>query len=95
VLVEALSLPLDPAPCPVTFVWGTDDRLLPMRGNSEHWRRTVPAARWVVLPGAGHIPMYDAPTAVAEAILETSYGAVEGGALEMMAQYAEAQRLVG
>jgi pimeloyl-ACP methyl ester carboxylesterase len=89
---QPLSAPLEPAPCPITFVWGSEDQLLPMRGNSEHWRAAVPSARWVVLHGAGHIPMYDAPEATAEAILETTYARLE---LDEMAAYAEQQRLVG
>jgi pimeloyl-ACP methyl ester carboxylesterase len=55
---------------PVRIVWGSDDRLLPMKGYSERWRRLAPSAEWVVLEGAGHVPMYDDPTRVAELILE-------------------------
>jgi pimeloyl-ACP methyl ester carboxylesterase len=64
---------LHPAPCPIRLVWGTRDRLLPMRGYSELWRRVVPGAEWVELEGLGHVPMFDDPDAVARAILEVTH----------------------
>jgi pimeloyl-ACP methyl ester carboxylesterase len=72
-------LPNEPEPAPVgaeagpmRIVWGSEDRLLPMRGYSERWRRLLPNAEWVVLEGAGHVPMYDDPTRVAALILEVT-----------------------
>ena len=72
-------LPLEPDPPrvdasagPLRVVWGSEDRLLPMRGYSERWRRLLPTAEWVVLEGAGHVPMYDDPARVAELILEVT-----------------------
>jgi pimeloyl-ACP methyl ester carboxylesterase len=62
--------PLDAAAGPIRIVWGSEDRLLPMRGYSERWRRLAPKAEWVVIEGAGHVPMYCDPTRVAELILE-------------------------
>jgi pimeloyl-ACP methyl ester carboxylesterase len=53
-------------------LWGSHDALLPMRGYSERWRRLLPGAEWVVLEGAGHVPMYDDPQRVAELILEVT-----------------------
>ena len=54
--------------CPVTFVWPDHDRLI---------RRPV----WVpdrinnvVLPDSGHIPMWDAPTALARILVDASGG---------------------
>ena len=64
--------PLHPRPCPIRLVWGTRDRLLPIRGYSELWRRVLPYAEWVELDGAGHVPMYDDPEAVAQAILDVT-----------------------
>lgn len=69
---QPLPAPLDPAPCPIRLVWGSEDRLLPMQGYSERWRRVLPEANWVVLRHAGHVPMYDAPVAVARSILEVT-----------------------
>jgi pimeloyl-ACP methyl ester carboxylesterase len=57
---------------PMRIVWGSEDRLLPMRGYSGRWRRLLPAAEWIVLEGAGHVPMYDDPERIAELILEVT-----------------------
>jgi pimeloyl-ACP methyl ester carboxylesterase len=62
--------PLDAAAGPIRIVWGSEDRLLPMQGYSERWRRLAPKAEWVVIEGAGHVPMYCDPTRVAKLILE-------------------------
>jgi pimeloyl-ACP methyl ester carboxylesterase len=64
--------PIHQSPCPIRLVWGTHDRLLPIRGYSELWRRVLPHAEWVELEGAGHVPMYDDPEAVVRAILEVT-----------------------
>jgi pimeloyl-ACP methyl ester carboxylesterase len=66
---------VDAAAGPIRVVWGSEDRLLPMRGYSERWRRLLPSAEWVVLEGAGHVPMYDDPVRVAELILEVTAAA--------------------
>jgi pimeloyl-ACP methyl ester carboxylesterase len=57
---------------PMRVIWGSEDSLLPMRGYSERWRRLLPSAEWIVLDGAGHVPMYDDPERVAELILEVT-----------------------
>lgn len=66
---QPLAEPFSRLPCPVRLVWGAADRLLPLRGYSERWRRVLPGADWVVLPEVGHVQMYDDPHAVARAIL--------------------------
>ncbi len=68
---QPLSDPFEPS-CPVRLIWGEHDRLLPMNGYSERWRRVLPKAEWVVLRNVGHVPMYDDPTAVSEAILQVT-----------------------
>jgi pimeloyl-ACP methyl ester carboxylesterase len=50
---------------PVTVVWGSRDRLLLGRRQSARARRVLPRARHEMLDGAGHLPMWDAPEAVA------------------------------
>lgn len=40
------------------LVWGEHDRLVPVV-NGEALRQVLPRARMVVLPGAGHVVMYD------------------------------------
>jgi pimeloyl-ACP methyl ester carboxylesterase len=51
----------------VTVAWGAQDRLLPYRLQAPRARALLPHARHVTL-GAGHVPFYDDPPAVAEAI---------------------------
>jgi pimeloyl-ACP methyl ester carboxylesterase len=55
------------APTPLTIAWGKHDRLLPYRLQAPRARALLPRARHVTL-GAGHVPFYDDPPAVAEAI---------------------------
>ncbi len=68
---QGLAGPLS-VPCPVRFVWGSADRVLPIRDYSELWRRAVPHADWVVLDGVGHVQMHDDPEGVARSILEVT-----------------------
>jgi pimeloyl-ACP methyl ester carboxylesterase len=57
--------------CPVTFVWPDHDRLIRRPG----W---VPdRIRNVVLPDSGHIPMWDAPEALSQLLIEASGGHAE------------------
>jgi pimeloyl-ACP methyl ester carboxylesterase len=64
--------PLDPLPCPVTLAWSSADALLPADVNGAVARARLPQARFVVLDGLGHVPMFDDPRRVANAILETT-----------------------
>jgi pimeloyl-ACP methyl ester carboxylesterase len=52
---------------PVTIAWGLRDRLLPYRLQAPRARAMLGEARHLTL-GAGHVPFYDDPAAVAEAI---------------------------
>jgi pimeloyl-ACP methyl ester carboxylesterase len=52
---------------PVTIAWGRRDRLLPYRLQARRARRMLPWATHVAL-GAGHVPFYDDPAAVAAVI---------------------------
>jgi pimeloyl-ACP methyl ester carboxylesterase len=54
---------------PTLLVWGDRDRLVPF-ALAERWRNAIPDARLVVVEGAGHIPMVQSPSLVAEAVLE-------------------------
>ncbi|MBX5469632.1 MAG: alpha/beta fold hydrolase [Thermoleophilaceae bacterium] len=56
--------------CPVRIVWGTRDRILPLGPCSDRLRELLPRAEFVELPGLGHVPMYDDPERVAQAILD-------------------------
>lgn len=52
-------------PVPVTLAWGELDRLI------RPPRRIPPGATSIVLPGCGHLPMWDDPALVAEVIAQT------------------------
>jgi pimeloyl-ACP methyl ester carboxylesterase len=52
---------------PVTVAWGVRDRLLPYRLQAPRARAMLPWATHVSL-GAGHVPFFDDPLAVAEVI---------------------------
>ncbi len=56
---------------PVTLVWPQFDRLV------SRPRGVPDSVREVVLPGCGHVPMWDAPQAVAEALLAGSASLAE------------------
>ena len=58
------------------LLWGERDPLVPVRLASS-WRRELRDVRVVVVPGAGHVPMFDAPAEVADALL--SFLEDEGG----------------
>ena len=57
--------------CPFRVLWGTWDRLLPVR-QAKRWGRIVPGAEVRILPRLGHAPMSDDPDLVAREILETA-----------------------
>jgi pimeloyl-ACP methyl ester carboxylesterase len=52
---------------PPTIAWGIHDRLLPYRTQAPRARALLSRARHLSL-GAGHVPFFDDPRAVAEAI---------------------------
>jgi pimeloyl-ACP methyl ester carboxylesterase len=60
-----------PEDVPVTIAWGTSDRVLPV-SNVRVARRRLPHARFVPLPGCGHVPMTDDPGLVARILLAGS-----------------------
>ena len=63
--------------CPTTIVWGTKDRIIPLKDYSERIRRLVPQAGFIVLDGAGHSPMVDEPERLVRIIDETASRARE------------------
>jgi len=60
---------------PVTIAWGEKDRLLPYRLQFPRARAILPWATHLTL-GAGHVPFYDDPPAVAAAIRLTARAGV-------------------
>ena len=57
-----------PAGVPVTIGWGSKDRLLSPH-EAVLARQRVPHARFIRLPGCGHVPMTDDPALVARVLL--------------------------
>lgn len=58
-------------PPPVTIAWAEKDRLLLPR-QAERARAALPFARHIVLAGCGHVPSFDDPRLVADAILTSA-----------------------
>lgn len=56
---------------PVTLLWGRRDLLLPPRQRLRA-RDRLPAAQIGLLPGCGHVPMWDNPQLVAHVLLISS-----------------------
>ena len=72
----SFTLPI-PEDVPITIAWGTRDRLLPP-GQAAVARQRLPQARFVRLPGCGHVPMTDDPALVAQVLLDGSARTVAG-----------------
>ena len=53
---------------PALVVWGGKDRVFPKR-HAEHIRATLPHARWIELPNAGHYTPLDAPEELAREVV--------------------------
>lgn len=53
---------------PTTVVHGTEDPLLPVH-NGMRLAQLIPGARYVELPGVGHLVPYEAPDAVLDAVV--------------------------
>ena len=63
--------PLDPLPCPVTVAWSEKDRIFPPAIYLATARQRLPQARFITLPGVGHVPMIDDPALCAQTIAES------------------------
>lgn len=63
------NLEVDAIACPVRFIWGTEDALLPWPSASARFRNgSLGVAEWVELEGVGHCPQLDVPLQTAELI---------------------------
>jgi pimeloyl-ACP methyl ester carboxylesterase len=58
--------------CPLRIVWGTHDRVIPHAAYGRPFIDRFPTAEHIALSGAGHVPMYDAPSEVTQLILEVT-----------------------
>lgn len=62
---------------PTLIVWGAEDTLVPLRVG-RLLRAQIPEARLLVLPHAGHVPMYDDPQVFDAAVLTFLAGGTVG-----------------
>lgn len=66
--VAGVPVKTDAITCPVLFVWGAKDRILPL-GEARRLSEALVDARLVFLDGVGHCPMFEAPDAFNDAVL--------------------------
>jgi pimeloyl-ACP methyl ester carboxylesterase len=67
---EGWNLDAEGVTCPVRFVWGTEDQILPLPVAAVRFREEwFPTAEWIELEGGGHSPQLDRPRETAELIL--------------------------
>ena len=65
---EGALLDLGQVAAPVLLAWPEHDRILPRATCSDRMRREIPGAEFRVLPGCGHVPMWDDPRLVVQTI---------------------------
>lgn len=58
--------------CPVRIAWAERDRTIPFDRYGRPMMAAVPQAELVMLPGVGHVPMYDDPALVVTTILDVT-----------------------
>lgn len=63
----AEPLPLERIAAPTLLIWGDHDPLVPVALGPQV-RDRIAGSRLIVLPGSGHVPMYEDPVACNEAI---------------------------
>ncbi|OZC87032.1 alpha/beta hydrolase [Rhodococcus sp. 06-412-2C] len=63
--------PLLDLPCPVTVAWAAHDRIFPSAEFVPIARQRLPRARFVTVPGVGHVPMIDDPVLCARTIVDS------------------------
>lgn len=54
---------------PTLIVWGEKDEQTPLK-YAERLHREIPDSQLVIIPDAGHLTLFDAPDAVAEALID-------------------------
>jgi pimeloyl-ACP methyl ester carboxylesterase len=69
--IQEQIAPLEPLPCPVTIAIAEKDRIFPPAVHEAIARERLPGARFVTLPGVGHVPMIDAPELTAQVIAQS------------------------
>jgi pimeloyl-ACP methyl ester carboxylesterase len=61
---------LDRIAVPTLIAWPQRDRLTPRSKHGARFEREIPGVTMRLLPGVGHLPMYDDPALVASTIIE-------------------------
>jgi pimeloyl-ACP methyl ester carboxylesterase len=80
---SARVVDLERIACPVLVVWGEQDRVLPLDRHAQHFRDGIAGVEYRVLPGLGHVPMWDDPALIAATIADFATAAaarVDGAA---------------
>lgn len=67
--------PLQAPGVPIRIAWSGEDRVIPYARYGVAMYERAPQAEKVILPGVGHVPMYDDPERVAACILEVTRAA--------------------
>jgi pimeloyl-ACP methyl ester carboxylesterase len=70
--------PLPAAPAadyPIRIAWSEKDRTIPLERYGRPLVANVPGAELTILPGVGHVPMFDDPALVTRTILEVAAAA--------------------
>lgn len=52
---------------PTLIIWGENDRQIPLK-YAQRLHHEIPESRLVIIPGAGHMVMFDAPDQIASAL---------------------------
>jgi pimeloyl-ACP methyl ester carboxylesterase len=61
---------------PVTIAWGSEDRVVPLESFGRPSHALVNGSKLSLIDGAGHIPMWDNPSAVVQTIQKATAQAV-------------------
>ncbi len=72
--------PFSAGDVPIHIAWGSCDQVIPFDRYGASLQQTIAGARHSLIPGAGHVPMYDAPEALTTLILATTHSAEQGPA---------------
>ena len=66
---NAVSSDLQVAGKPTLIIWGEEDAQMPIK-YAERLHREIPGSALVTVPNAGHLILFDAPNAVARAVVD-------------------------